>query len=474
MRPSDPANLAHLDVDRTRELQPEQSDTVMTSSGPDILPPGTMAGQYMLQRLIGSGGGGMVYAAEHRLLKRPAAVKVLRREKAAMASMVTRFLREAMAVNMIRHPNIVDIFEFGELADGRPFYVMELLEGTNLRKLVQLRGRFSPADALAMLEPVCNALEAAHRAGVVHRDLKASNITVLENGSERVVKLLDFGIAKLLHPEPGGAGLTEAGSMLGTSHYMAPEQVRGEPVDTRVDVYALGVLLYQLLTAQYPFQSDKTEEIAWMHLTAPVPRPSQSAPIPPALDDVVLKTMEKDRERRYPSVASFLEALKEASGAAPALADEEQTTPAAGVYVEVRLPEDMGEDLDDALIDDMGAVLDEAERRFKDAGFHLALHTSNALLGVKRIGEGDDCIDEKRAIGLAHELHQAISRRDHADARVHVNVSVRIDGAVIRARASGEIEIAGGPLLSFSNWVPENNTTEVGVSRAPLAPSART
>jgi serine/threonine-protein kinase len=405
-----------------------------------------------------------VYAAEHRLLKRPAAVKVLRREKAAMASMVTRFLREAMAVNMIRHPNIVDIFEFGELDDGRPFYVMELLEGTNLRKMVQLRGRFSPADALAMLEPVCGALEAAHKAGVVHRDLKASNITVLETDTERVVKLLDFGIAKLLHPEPGGAGLTEAGSMLGTSHYMAPEQVRGEQVDTRVDVYALGVLLYQLLTAQYPFQSEKTEEIAWMHLTAPVPRASQAAPIPPALDDVILKAMEKDREKRYPSVVAFLEALKEASGAAPVVTEEEQPVPAAGIYVEVRVPDEISGDLDDALLDDMGAVLDEAEQRLRDAQFLLPLHTSNALLGVRRLGEGAEATDEQAAIKLAHELHEALANRANADSRVHINVSVRIDGAVIRARASGEAEVTGGSLLSFDQWIPERNTTEVDVS----------
>jgi eukaryotic-like serine/threonine-protein kinase len=471
MRPSDPANLAHLDVDRTRELKPEQSDTVLTSSGPDILPPGTMAGQYMLQRLIGSGGGGMVYAAEHRLLKRPAAVKVLRREKAAMASMVTRFLREAMAVNMIRHPNIVDIFEFGELADGRPFYVMELLEGTNLRKLVQLRGRFSPTDALGMLEPVCGALEAAHRAGVVHRDLKASNITVLENGTERVVKLLDFGIAKLLHPEPGGAGLTEAGSMLGTSHYMAPEQVRGEQVDTRVDVYALGVLLYQLLTAQYPFQSEKTEEIAWMHLTAPVPRVSQSAPVPPALDDVVIKAMEKDRDKRYPSVTAFLEGLKEACGAAPLTAEDEEPVPAAGIYVEVRVSEEVGEDLDDALLDDIGRVLDDAEGRLIEAQFLIPLHTSNAILGVRRLAGGGDVIDEPSAVALAHELHRALSGRDDADARVHVNVSVRIDSAVIRARSSGDAEVVGGALLSFANWAPEANTLEVEVSRGDAPPS---
>jgi hypothetical protein len=311
---------------------------------------------------------------------------------------------------------------------------------------------------------VCGALEAAHRAGVVHRDLKASNITVLENGTERIVKLLDFGIAKLLHPEPGGAGLTEAGSMLGTSHYMAPEQVRGEPVDTRVDVYALGVLLYQLLTAQYPFQSEKTEEIAWMHLTAPVPRASQSAPVPPALDEIIIKSMEKDREKRYPSVTAFLEALKEACGTAPMTSEEERPTPAAGIHVEVRVPEDVGEDVDDLLLDDMGMVLDEAERCLKEAHFLLPLHTSNAILGVKRLGNGEGTIDESAAVALARDLHHALAKRAGADARVHVNVSVRIDSAVIRERAAGEAEVIGGPLLVFENWVPESNTLEVDIS----------
>jgi len=248
--------------------------------------------------------------------------------------------------------------------------------------------------------------------------------------------------------------------------------VRGEQVDTRVDVYALGVLLYQLLTAQYPFQSEKTEEIAWMHLTAPVPRASQTAPVPPALDDVIIKAMEKDREKRYASVMAFLEALKEASGAAPPVSEEEQPVPAAGIYVEVRVPEDLAEDLDDALIDDMGTVLDEAEQQLKHAQFLLPLRTSNALLGVRRLGEGEGAIEEQAAVQLAHDLLEALSSRATADARVHINVSIRIDGAVIRDRASGEAEVVGGPLLSFDQWVPENNTTEVDVSRGPAnAPS---
>jgi serine/threonine-protein kinase len=144
---------------------------------------------------------------------------------------------------------------------------------------------------------------------------------------------------------------------------------------------------------------------------------------------------------------------------------------AAGIYVEVRVAEQAGEDLDDALLDDMGVVLDQAEQVLRDAQFLLPLHTSNALLGVKRLGEGTEKEDEQAAVTLAHELHETLSRRDNADERVHVNVSVRIDGVVLRARASGEAEVTGGPLLSFDQWAPERNTTEVDVSHGPPAGS---
>jgi len=198
------------DSDKTRALGPNQHPpTVATPAvDPDELRPGTTAGAYILTRELASGGGGTVYEAQHKLLGRKAAVKILRRELAASPQMVARFLREALAVNMIKHPSIVDIYEFGELSDGRPFYVMELLEGHDLRKLLTDRGRFSPEEVLEILRPVCSALEAAHSQGSVHRDLKASNIHIVDQHGQRVVKLLDFGIAKLMQPENAEAGLT--------------------------------------------------------------------------------------------------------------------------------------------------------------------------------------------------------------------------------------------------------------------------
>ena len=225
---------------------------------------------------------------------------MLRRQLAASPQMVARFVQEARAVNMIKHPNIVDIFEFDELPDGRPFYVMELLEGIDLRSILNERGRFPPGEVLEILEPVCSALQAAHDLGIVHRDLKASNIFIGNVGGKRVVKLLDFGIAKLMHPDAGEGGLTVVGTRLGTSYTMAPEQIRGDGVDARTDIYALGVVLYHLLTGQYPFRAETMTDIERQHLEAPPPRPSQVAPVPPALDAVVLRCMEKTAERRFP------------------------------------------------------------------------------------------------------------------------------------------------------------------------------
>src|SRR3954470_17415767 len=335
------------DYDKTRALGPNQAGALAQAVDPDQLKSGTIAGAYVLKKELASGGGGTVYEAQHRLLGRRAAVKVLRRELAGSPQMIARFLREALAVNMIKHPNIVDIYEFGELPDGRPFYVMELLEGTDLRRVLQSRGRLSPGEVLEYLLPVCSALEAAHAHGVVHRDLKSSNIFVVDQGGAgqaangggesppRVVKLLDFGIAKLLHPDATEAGLTKVGTRLGTSYTMAPEQIRGDAIDERADIYALGVVLYHLLTGQYPFRADTMADIERQHLEAPPPRRSQGAAVPPQLDAVVLRSMEKAPERRFPSAKAFAEALREAVGTKTD--QPEITARAAAVYVEIRI-----------------------------------------------------------------------------------------------------------------------------------------
>jgi serine/threonine-protein kinase len=463
------------DLDKTRPLGPNQAGALAQAIDPDALRPGTFAGSYVLKRELASGGGGTVYEAQHRLLGRRAAVKVLRRELASSPQMVARFLREALAVNMIKHPNIVDIYEFGELPDGRPFYVMELLEGTDLRSVLHDQGRISPPEVLEYLEPVCSALEAAHARGIVHRDLKASNIFIVaatSNGDntapKRVVKLLDFGIAKLLHPDAAEAGLTMVGTRLGTSYTMAPEQIRGDAIDERADIYALGVVLYHLLTGQYPFRAETMADIERQHLEAPAPRPSHVAPLSPALDAVVLRSMEKVADRRFPNARSFWEALREAVGTTKADVPE-VTAQAAAIYVEVRMSPEADNDSDE-LLDDSSAALDAAEQAFRDAGLLLALQTGSALIAARILSDDPAEAARERAgvQEVAERLAEQLAERPTAHPEVHVNVCLHVDRAAVRdaADAPGGREIIGGEIVSIGTWAPQENVEGVYLTPA--------
>ena len=231
--------------------------TELNAPGQDIMaiPMGTEIGGYIVDGDVGRGGMGVVYSATHPVIGKRAAIKVLRGEVSESPGAVARFIQEARAVNQIGHPNIVDIFAFGTLPDGRAYHVMDLLVGEPLRKRLK-RGRLSPDDAAVVIEGVASALIAAHDKGFVHRDLKPDNIYLVAREDERFeVRLLDFGLAKLM-PEAGVAPfITKVGAMLGTPEYMSPEQARGEPVDARTDIYALGVLTFELLTGYRPFGS---------------------------------------------------------------------------------------------------------------------------------------------------------------------------------------------------------------------------
>ena len=457
------------DFDKTRALGPQEAKVYEEEADPDALRAGTPAGAYVLEKSLASGGGGTVYEAKHRLLGRRVAVKVLRRELASSPQMVARFLREALAVNLIKHPNIVDIYEFGELPDGRPFYVMELLTGTDLRTMLTARGRFQPAEVLEILDPVCSALGAAHAQGIVHRDLKASNIHVEDGAAGRVIKLLDFGIAKLIHPDAGDVGLTVAGARLGTSYTMAPEQIRGGAIDPRTDVYALGVVLYHLLTGQYPFRAQHMTDIERMHLEAPVPRPSQVAPVPPAVDAVVLRAMEKQPERRFPSAAAFATALREACGVGRADASPSAQARALAIYVEIRMSEDADAECDEVL-DDVSQALDLAEQTLREGGWQVLLQTGNALLGGKVLPKGapETAVACQHGRDVATRLAETLSTRAEAQPGVHVNVSIHVDNAQVKdsADAAGGREIVGGDVTSTDRWAPQENVTGVHVTPA--------
>ena len=273
---------------------------------------GQMAGEYRLGRKLGEGGFGTVYEAIHPLLKRRAAVKVLHRVAGSDSEAVLRFVAEARAVNQIRNRYIIDIFSFGKLADGRHFYVMDLLEGEPLDRYLAREGRCSVPCAVQLLRPIAEALDAAHAAGVVHRDLKPQNIYLIWDATgETVPKLLDFGMAKLLGESPVH---TVSGTPLGTPHYMSPEQARGDLVDGRSDVYALGVLCYELLTGQLPMTGENTIGVLMAHIIQVPTPPSEACPeLPEALNAPILRMLEKKPELR-PVTASM--ALAELASAA--------------------------------------------------------------------------------------------------------------------------------------------------------------
>ena len=221
---------------------------------------GQTLGNYQITSVIGEGGMGTVYLGEHRTLRRKAAVKVLKRQFAADANMVKRFVEEARAASAVAHPNIVDIHDVGTLVDGLPFMLMEYLAGESLGRRLARVGRLSPSEARSIVIQASSALEAVHDRGVVHRDLKPDNLFLVPDslvpGGERV-KVLDFGVAKLRGDLSGGGVQTRSGTLLGTPHYMSPEQCRGlnDLIDSRTDIYALGVILYEMLCGETPFQA---------------------------------------------------------------------------------------------------------------------------------------------------------------------------------------------------------------------------
>jgi serine/threonine-protein kinase len=285
------------------------------SSKANSVPPeisGWMAGEYRLGRKLGEGGFGAVYEAVHPLLKRRAAVKVLHRIAGSDSDAVLRFVAEARAVNQIKNRHIIDIFSFGKLTDGRHFYVMDLLEGEPLDRYLVREGRVSVENAVQLLRPIAEALDAAHAAGVVHRDLKPQNIFLVWDASgETVPKLLDFGMAKLL----GDSRVhTVSGTPLGTPLYMSPEQARGDVVDGRSDVYALGVLCHELLTGQLPITGENTIAVLMAHIIQAPPRMSEVCPdLPPELDEPVLRMLEKKPEQRPATATLALDALSNAA-----------------------------------------------------------------------------------------------------------------------------------------------------------------
>ncbi|MGZ4199222.1 MAG: Stk1 family PASTA domain-containing Ser/Thr kinase, partial [Thermoleophilia bacterium] len=271
-----------------------------------------IAGRYRVLRRLGVGGMADVYLAEDGTLGRRVAVKVLLKRYAGDQQFVERFRREAQAAARINHPNIVNIYDWGPV-DGTYYIVMEYVEGETLKDHIRREGRYSPGEAVRIALELLAAVQVAHGVHIVHRDIKSQNILIDQAGT---VKVTDFGIAKA-----DDSQMTEAGSILGTAQYLAPEQAKGEPVDERTDLYSVGVVFYEMLTGALPFRGDSAVTVALKHVNEQAIEPAELVPgLPYSLNQIVLKALAKDPDQRYRTAAEFSADLVAARSGGPLLA----------------------------------------------------------------------------------------------------------------------------------------------------------
>ncbi len=318
--------------------QAAEADLAQVAASPQVELVGeVLDGRYQVEERLGAGGMGVVYRASHVELGRRFAVKVLKKEFGTDQEAVERLAREARATSSLGHPNIVNVVDFGALADGSPYFVMEYLEGETLTSRMAREGALPLEVALDIAEQVAEALQAAHRLGIVHRDLKPDNVFLVPSAEGVRVKLLDFGVAKVL----GAARkLTRTGIVFGTPQYMSPEQAAGQAVDHRADIYALGLVLYEMLTGRVPFQGDTFMGVLSQHMFDPPAPPSQvlGRPLGP-VEHVVLRALEKNPDARHPDVAELLRDLRAVRDGTYQAPDEEDDAGATRAFASRPMPD---------------------------------------------------------------------------------------------------------------------------------------
>src|SRR5512143_2757187 len=296
---------------------------------PELAPGAVLDGRWRIEALLGVGGMGAVYCAEHVHVGRKAAVKVLHVDLRRSAADRERFRREARVASRLESPHVVEVLDFGEDEAGRAYLAMELLEGESLRAVLDREGRLAPARAVRLLRQLLQGLAAAHEAGIVHRDLKPENLWLSRTGADESLKVLDFGIAKWSGPK-ADANLTQAGLVLGTPEYLAPEQAVGGEVDRRADLYAAGILAFVMLAGRHPFDTSDVRALVAAHAFERVPSLSSAAPelaAWPKLVDFVARATEKERALRAGSAAELLAVLDGAE--APVRPSREERAPGA-------------------------------------------------------------------------------------------------------------------------------------------------
>jgi serine/threonine protein kinase len=279
--------------------------------------PGTYIDRYRVDKILGTGGSGIVYRVFDQALQRPLAVKVLNLWSTESSDSLARFEREARILSQMLHKNIVRVYRFGFLEDNTPFMVMELLEGESLRSILQRRKQLPCHEAIEIAEQVSSAMEYAHSQNVIHRDLKPENITIVDSPEGKIAKLLDFGLCKRIESNgPPGGTLTETGFLVGSVNYMSPEQCMGAQVDQRADIYAFGCVLYEMITGSPPFVSDTPGALLVMHVSKPMPGILDLAPdskLPQELDALLCKCCHKNKEDRYQGFTDIRKVLTEIS-----------------------------------------------------------------------------------------------------------------------------------------------------------------
>lgn len=429
------------------------------------------AGNHRLDEEIARGGFGTVHRATHLPSGMTAAVKILHTELFADPSQTLRFEREAAVVLKLPHPNIVKVHECGRIEDGRPYIVMELLAGESLEKRLAREGRLPAAEVIAILEPLASALAKAHAHGIVHRDVKPSNVFLAEGRAAGRVVLLDFGIAKLLADQ--GPALTASRATLGTIPFMPPEQIRGEPIDTRADVYALAALAYAMLTGKPPYGDQVTAVLRQLHLHARPKKPSERAPVDPALDEPILRALDADPEKRPAGtvalVASLRAALQRAPMARPPSASRPDVIerPALVVVAELRAAPAASAEGDDELFDALEASLPIISAELSRSGLVPLRETSTSLVAVSTVAP-----DEALFARVLDGCVRAYRRFREGPGRAgRVELVVVVHAGALHTNEAGTLLASG--LLDVSSWMPSVSPFGgVVASKALLGPRA--
>ncbi|MFT6396351.1 MAG: serine/threonine-protein kinase [Bradymonadia bacterium] len=432
---------------------------------------GRMVSQrYTVVKRIASGGMGEVYLARHAELNQHVAVKFLHRRFADDEEFATRFFNEARSACRVNHPYAVAIYDFGRMEDGTLYIVMEFIEGISLKEMIKRDGRLDPKRALRIGRQACEVLSTAHEQSVVHRDVKPDNLMVIEAPNGRVsIKMLDFGIAKILDEESSAAALTQTGVTFGTPEYMSPEQASGREVDKRSDIYSLGLVIYSMLVGHPPFRGKNKLALLQRHIRETPPRLDHAcpAPLPTSLVKLVESTLEKDPDNRPQSMEALLARLEVVDRdvetgsisvpSSPSHIPPKREPAAAGRSMARSILTHRDESVEDAIADHSLGIgdgppseafeLGDGPSLLGDAEFTLGTGTSEGLEGFS-LGDEPDFDDDPYAAPLASGVHPATGGSNKLS--IGVVVAVLLIGAVVLANrvmnpgAEPDPEIAAG------------------------------